>query len=91
MAGIPCKAALDRGVICDDQDIMKVLWIENTYLDILKPWPSAPISTFTSGVDLDQPFPLSPKVCFHFVKMCFVMLSLMFIFLELLIKQQPII
>lgn len=36
MAGIPCKAALDRGVICDDQGIMKVLWIENSYLDILK-------------------------------------------------------
>lgn len=91
MAGIPCKAALDRGVICDDQGIMKVSWIENSYLDILKLWPSAPISAFTSGVDLDQPFSVSPKVCFLFVKMWFAVLSLMSIFLELLIKQQPII
>lgn len=91
MAGIPCKAALDRGVICDYQDTMTVSYTENSYFDILKLWPSASISAFTNGVDLEQPFPLSPKECFLFIKMYFPILSLMFIFLELLIKEQPIV
>lgn len=58
------SAGLDRGVLCERQDIMKVKWTGNSDFSVSKLWPSAAVSAFTSGIDFGQPSFLSPKVCF---------------------------